>query len=570
MKSKKYLMLAAAALLTSATSCIKEIDPMGQGQTYDGGNPYATNEQVANAVGAYDNAVDAITNSLCGQFVYDPSDTRAYDFGLPSFYLQRDVMGQDIAYPYANWYGSWYCVDHLGPSWAVSQLPWTYYFKWIKSCNEVINMAGEEPTENQKAGAGIAYAMRAYFYMDLAQMFAPETYTKNQEAVSVPIVSEKTSVADLANNPRATNKQMWDFIVSDLDKADALLQGYNRPNVFTPDQSVAWGLKARAYLVMGDWANAEKYAKMAQAGYTLMNDDAYTNWETGFNEPNGAWMLGMTYKSDDPNILKNDADSSWGSMMAIEIDPKGSGCGYAANYGQPFAIDYHLYQTIPATDFRKKCYIDFAIDAMGSNEQKLEALANYSAHPDWLLNGCGAAAHGNGYEYTVGGLPLKFRVAGGEAGRLNQYIGFVMAVPMMRVEEMYLIEAEAAGRQDEARGKALLEAFAKTRDANYEYGNHQDAYYNNSTSRFINEVWWQRRVEFWGEGLATFDIKRLEKGIIRSYANTNHTEGYRYNSETTPEWMNLCIVQTETNYNLACTNNPEPKTPGADSPQYNW
>ena len=30
--------------------------------------------------------------------------------------------------------------------------------------------------------------------------------------------------------------------------------------------------------------------------------------------------------------------------------------------------------------------------------------------------------------------------------------------------------------------------------------------------------------------------------------------------------MNTCIVQTETNYNTACTNNPEPIPPTGDSP----
>ena len=38
---------------------------------------------------------------------------------------------------------------------------------------------------------------------------------------------------------------------------------------------------------------------------------------------------------------------------------------------------------------------------------------------------------------------------------------------MMRVEEMYLIEAEAAGMQDESRGIALLTTFAKSRDTSY-------------------------------------------------------------------------------------------------------
>ncbi len=561
MKNKIFTLVAATAMLSAAnTSCIEEIDPQ---------TSTATVEQVANAPGAFNNAVAAITSTLCGEFIYDGNDNAdLYDLGLPAMYLTRDIMGQDIVYPYQNWYTYWYTIQYMGPSYRFSQIPWTYYYGWIKSCNEVITMAGETPAPEQRAGAGIAYAMRAYFYMDLARMFAQKPYAlaKTGEAsVSVPIVTESTTLADLAHNPRATNEDMWAFILSDLDKAETLLKGYERTDVYTPDQSVAYGLKARAYQWMEDWPNAEKYAKLAQEGYTIMTPAQYTDWNDGFNKPNGAWMLGMTYKADDPQILFNDADSSWGSVMCIEINPNVSGCGYAANYGQPFLIDRHLYETIPATDCRKQCYVDFAIDNMGEDDQ-IAALAAYSKHPTWILN-AGQSTKGYG---KVGGLPLKFRTNGGEAGRDNQYIGFVVAVPMMRVEEMYLIEAEAAGMQDEARGIQLLTEFAKTRDADYTYGTHNEAYYNTSTSAFQNEVWWQRRVELWGEGMATFDIKRLQKGIIRSYAGTNHTDGYRYNSETTPEWMNLCIVQTETNYNYDCTNNPDPAHPGKNSAEYKW
>ncbi|MBO4462564.1 MAG: RagB/SusD family nutrient uptake outer membrane protein [Prevotella sp.] len=566
---KKILSIIAVAATLTTTSCIKEIEPQSSTITVD---------QVKSAPGAFNNAVAAITATLCGEFVYGGGDNNyPYDLGIPAFYLERDIMGQDVVYVYQNWYTYWYTVQYLGPSYRMSQMPWTYYYGWIKSCNEVLSMAGEEPAEDQKAGAGIAYAMRAYFYMDLARMYAQKPYAlakTGEQSVSVPIVNENTSLQDLAHNPRATNEDMWAFILSDLDKAETLLADYKRTDVYTPDQSVVYGLKARAYLEMEDWANAEKYAKMAQNGYTIMTQAEYTDWNTGFNTPNGAWMFGMTYKTDDPQILNNDADSSWGSMMCIEINPTVSGCGYAANYGQPFIIDRHLYETIPATDCRKKCYVDFAIDdnieiADGDGNptpEGLEALSAYSNHPDWLIN-TGLAARGYG---KVGGLPLKFRTAGGEAGRDNQYIGFVVAVPIMRVEEMYLIEAEAAGMQNEARGIELLTKFAKTRDADYVYGTHNEAYYNTTTSKFQNECWWQRRVEFWGEGMATFDIKRLQKGIIRSYAGSNHTDGYRYNSETTPEWMNWCIVQTETNYNYDCTNNKDPQYPGKNSEEYVW
>ena len=396
-------------------------------------------------------------------------------------------------------------------------------------------------------------------------MFANKPCYVDPQAETVPLVVETTAVADLANNPRATNAEIFAQIIADLDKAETYLAGCTRADVYTPDVSCVYGLKARAYLLMGEWAQAKEYAKKAQAGYTIMNKDAYTNWDTGFNTPNSSWMLGVTYKADDPNIQLNDGDSSWASWMCMEINPKTSGCGYAANYGRPIFIDRHLYETIPATDFRRNCFVDFAIDDM-SKANALEALKAYSNHGDWLY----ANNVENSDFEAIGGLNLKFRTAGGEAGRDNQYIGFVVAVPMMRVEEMYLIEAEAAGRLNEADGIALLTAFAKTRDPQYTYGTHTDAYYNTSSGTFINEVWWQRRIEFWGEGLATKDIKRLQKGIIRSYPGTNHVETYRYNVDKTPDWMNLCIVQTETNYNFACTNNPEPVAPGGDSSEYVW
>lgn len=562
---KKILLssLIVAFGFTFATSCIEEIDPQSSTITVD---------QAKNAPGSYDNFVNALTSTLVGQFTYSGNTTTsAYDYGYPSFYLMRDVMGQDIVAGYGNnWYLQWYsCGVGLGPGYAVAQYPWTYYYKWIKNCNIVLSMTGETPDADRITGAGIAYAMRAMFYMDLARMFAQKTYALDKSSETVPIVKETTSLDDLAYNPRATNEDMWAFIISDLDKAEEYLANYTRSNVYTPDLSVVYGLKARAYLVMEDWQNAEKYAKMAQAGYTVMSEAEYLSREKGFNTPNSSWMFGLTFKATDPNILLNDGDSSWASWMCLEVNPEVSGCGYASNYGGYMLIDRHLYETVPATDFRKKCFVDFAIDELGSNAEIEEALKEYSDYPSWVRQtGQETGTYGH-----VGGLSLKFRLApgkDGENGHDNQYIGFVVAVPIMRVEEMYLIEAEAAGMQNEANGIALLTQFATTRDASYVYGTHRDAYGNTTTSTFRNEVWWQRRIELWGEGQATFDIKRLKKGIIRSYANTNHAEFYRWNTTEPPQWMNLCIVQTETNYNYDCTNNPTPIRPASDSDEYVW
>jgi len=559
---KKILLSLFVAVwgMTLTTSCIQEIDPQ---------NSTVSAEQAGNAPGSYDNFVSAITSTLVGQFTYG-GNTSAYpwDYGYPSFFLQRDVMGQDMPLVYSgSWYSTWYaCGTMLGPSYRDCQIPWTYYFKWIKNCNTVLSLAGAEPSADKIAGAGIAYAMRAMFYMDVARMFAQKTYALDKESLTVPIVTETTTVMETAHNPRATNEKMWAFILSDLDKAEQYLANYKRSDVYTPDLSVVYGLKARAYLTMEDWPNAQKYAKLAQNGYTIMTKDQYTNRATGFNTPTPSWMFGVTFSATDPNILLNDGDSSWGSQMCIEVNPTKSGCGYASSYGDPKTIDRHLYETIPATDFRKGCFVDFALDNL-SEDDCITALEAYSDYPDWVyLTGQNAKTY-----KAVGGLSLKFRLAGGQDGHDNQHIGFIVAVPLMRVEEMYLIEAEAAGMQSEANGIALLTQFAKTRDASYVYGTHSsDAYGNTTTGAFRNEVWWQRRVELWGEGFATFDIKRLNKGVIRSYANTNHPETFRWNTTAPPDWMNLCITQTAINYNYDCTNNPVPVKPTTDSPEYPW
>ena len=561
-----YFMVIACSLALAA-SCIQESNPsaiIGSGDDILGGSVFVSGEQALEAPGSFDNFVDAITNSLCGSFVFNPQQTYPWDYGYPSFYLVRDVMGQDIVLPTSGseWYSTWYQVGtNLTPSAAYSDLPWCYYTTWIKSCNVVIGAAGSDPKPEQLAGLGIAHAMRAMFYMDLARMYAPKSYLQDKDALTVPIVDENTTSEMAVNNPRATNEKMWAFILSDLNKAAAELKDYVRPDKFTPDSTVVKGLKARAYLEMGDWANAELYAKEAQAGYTLLTEAQYLDKANGFNSPNASWMFGLTFKSDDKNIELNDADSCWGSQMIIEVSA--SECGYACNYVGPKRIDAHLFSTIPASDFRRKCFIDPALDAM-SKADALTALAAYTDDPDGVYNTCVKIDAAK----ALGCAAIKFRPKDGEHN--SQYKAFTVAVPMMRVEEMYLIEAEAAGMQDATRGENLLTNFAKTRDASFVYGNHNEQYGNSANTAFQNEVWWQRRVELWGEGFATFDIKRLGKGIIRNYAGTNHTENYRWNIEGVPSWMTFCFYISEANYNRALVNNEIPSAPESDSAEFVW
>ena len=148
---------AALALLLGATGCIEEFDPQSS---------LVTSDQAANAPGAFDNYVTAITSSLTGSFPYSGSDTYPYDFGYPALTIQRDLMGQDMAICYATgseWFTSWYTASTtgLGTSGIGPYLAWLNYYQWIYNCNTVLSLTGEEPEDDKKVGAGIALTMRA-------------------------------------------------------------------------------------------------------------------------------------------------------------------------------------------------------------------------------------------------------------------------------------------------------------------------------------------------------------------------------------------------------------------------
>lgn len=201
-----------------ASGCIQEIEPQSGSVTLG---------QAAAAPGAYDNFVDAITSSLTGAFTYGgESNKYPWDFGYPSFYLQRDVMGNDIACEDAGseWYTTWYgCGTGLGPGYAVCQLPWTYYYKWIKNCNTVLSMYKATPDESKKVGAGIALAMRAMFFMDIARMYSEKTYAEDKSAITVPFITDETLVEDCIHNPRATNEVIFGHIIDDLNSPRNIL-----------------------------------------------------------------------------------------------------------------------------------------------------------------------------------------------------------------------------------------------------------------------------------------------------------------------------------------------------------
>ena len=122
---------------------------------------------------------------------------------------------------------------------------------------------------------------------------------------------------------------------------------------------------------------------------------------------------------------------------------------------------------------------------------------------------------------------------------------------MMRVEEMYLIEAEATAHYDAATGKSLLLSFMANRDP---------AYTVPAANDLIDEIIFQKRIEFWGEGIICYDLKRLNIGMHNGDTGTNAPSSAQFPTDGRAPWCysEFPLIAVQQNKALSGKNNPNP------------
>ena len=127
---------------------------------------------------------------------------------------------------------------------------------------------------------------------------------------------------------------------------------------------------------------------------------------------------------------------------------------------------------------------------------------------------------------------------------------------LMRAEEMLLIQIEGLAKSgNEGTARTLLTNFVQT---------YRDPSYTIPTTRsFEDEIWFQRRVELWGEGFALSDIMRLQKPVVRFHSGTPsaYPTAFMFNMAATDGWLLMRFPQRETNANAAIVNNSEGSQP---------
>ena len=551
MKNRLYIFaLVLLGVSVLATSCIQEEFPYGSS---------ATKDQIEDSSFAADGMIAAAPASMITNYI---GIGEHYDFGYPGILASLDRSIGEVfpsnAYSGGNQYYDRFQVFMyhigLGPSNTLaSSFLWYNYYQFIKSANDLILVCGNSEALAQQRG--VAKAFRALFYLDLARLYDPlyavseekPRYAEGLKAVeglTVPIVDENITEEIAQNNPRVTRDVMFRFIMSDLDDAEANLKDYTPSAKNVPSLAVVYGLKARTYLWLGGfdeqyeglltgnaaYKKAAEYARKAitASGCTPLTESQWVDPKTGFNKVNNAWMWAMMQSSD--TVLNNLL--SWAAHQCCEAE-----WGYGA-MTQP-AMRRASYERMSDTDFRKrlvygpeKTYADFR-DITNIPESRWTVFSEEK-------KGARTYAH------------FKFRTNNGE---LTSYTtGNVVDIPLMRVEEMYFIEAEATAHYDEATARDLISSFMTSyRDPRYTIP---------ASGDLVEEIIFQKRCELWGEGILFYDFKRLDMGIHNAYDGTNTPAGADFESKGRCPGWNFCIPLAEVQQNKALKglNNPDPSS----------
>lgn len=594
----KNIIIRLFAILSAvfiAAGCIEETFPKGGTIT-------------AGQLDAAPTALQAVVNGIPSAMM--ASGTAGYasgygyhaDFGISAIHLMTETMLEDFTLSGDLgyfWFGAFFQNVSMGDQYIYPAYFWDCYYAWIKLVNDIIVMAGEvdENTDANILGAlGQAYVYRAMCYLDLARLYEPKDNDlapihDDIKGLTVPIVDEYTTEDIAKNNPRAERMDMYDFIFSDLETALEYLnpadKSYTKPTV-----AAVYGLYARAYLELGaaykedgDQTSADTYyAKAAYnarkaievSGKTPLTAAEWHDPRTGFNNggSNNSWIWGLTLSVENAsNIITNIAhiasEAVWGySILSLP------------------SINKATYDRIAFDDFRKKSFLDPDYTWLSPdypwNTDPTRYVANNGYEfcgQDDPLSGMESIGINNAHDYFMyyarPYVNLKFRPANGQTVEYTE--GNCADHVLMRVEEMYFIEVEAVSKMSKntsiritsADGKEeritinagineaqkLMNTFMQT----YRYDSY-DCSRVTSDLAFTQEMLFQKRVEFWGEGILFYDYKRLDQGITRGYKGTNFPAVARFNcSGRSPQW-NIVIPRAECQSNIALDgkNNPDP------------
>ncbi len=505
--NKIWILVFSTAFLFS---CTEMLDTMPEGSVTTEQQKKDVAEMIPERLSA---DINGLYSMMSQQFpIYGEDRGRDDDFGYPMVCMSNDMNGADMwstddAY---NWFTVASDYEDRTYTYANPYMRWALFYNQIKAANDILAAIPDDTdVETLLNYKGQALAVRAFDYLNLVQQYQ-FNYVGNEDKLSVPIVTPGMSDPE---NPRARVDTVYALIMKDLNEAIELLEGGPaRANKAAVDQQVAYGIRARANLVMHNYSAAASDAANARAGYTLLSKE-HVSTPAFYDASESSWMWALIIN---PSNITNHY-GTWPSKMSSF-----PGLGYTTEVACWKGINNLLFDLIPETDVRKGWWVNDTLYSPLLNDLVWDGavgqeIADYAGY----------------YPYTN----VKFGVENGP-GNTDMAEDWCI----MRAEEMLLIEAEGkamSGSLGEA--KTLLETFIQeNRDPNYTC----DA---TTPEEMQDEIWFQRRVELWGEGFAWSDIMRLKKNMVRFVDGVDSAfpDKFKFNMASNDGYLLLRIPQAE-------------------------
>lgn len=189
-------------------------------------------------------------------------------------------------------------LNHLSVTNSYANDLWKGLYGGVKNANAFLERADfyeqkyMQPSEQKAVNTlrGEAYFLRAWYYFHL-ECFFGEGYlgsggTGNK--MGVPLFAAVPTTLAGTQVPRSSAREVWDFIISDLQKSAELLRGVSRTGA-DQGRATEWAAKAllgKAYVFTQDWAKAKPVLLdvINNSGKSLMPFAKYRN---AFNAQSG-------------------------------------------------------------------------------------------------------------------------------------------------------------------------------------------------------------------------------------------------------------------------------------------
>ena len=420
---------------------------------------------------SFDGAQLALNGIYARMYYFDGDGLGHHGAAYFGNVLDIELMGEDMTM-WDRGYG-WYTatygwLTHRTADGGVNAGRWLFFYDIINQANIILLYADdiEDATSAEIANVKAqALIVRSLGYLWLVQSWA-HPYNLGESNPGVPIYTEPSQ----EGLPRSTVGQVYDQIIEDIEQAITYFEATADPAYQVhrshTNLAVAHGLYARAALAMNDYTTA---AAQAQEAIANSNRSLYTPGQF----------------AEEPHALLNDIGASeimWGVQISgdhsaiyasFQSHMDARFMSYASLGGHKL-INRELYDNMSASDVRRGWWI---------------APEDHVDDDDYYM------AYNN--------AKLLAKEEGSFAGDL----------PIMRLSEIYLINAEALARGGgtDAQAAQALYDYMINRDPNYTLS-------SNTGDDLLEEIMFHRRIELWGEGFRFHDLQRTGKDLVRTAA----------------------------------------------------